>query len=80
MSRKVIWSYATPTSRQITLEQKAAHKKPVSDWSLHSHAKFGSRHFLKFQLDVKYLLKHRIGDQFQITSAFMVCFLLKAKL
>ena len=32
LSRKVIWSYATPTSRQITLEQKAAHKKPVSDW------------------------------------------------
>lgn len=66
----------TPTSKQITLQKKATHKKPVCDWKVHSHAKFGSGHFLKFQLDVKYLLKHRIGDQFQNISAFMRRFLI----
>jgi len=53
-----------PTSEQITLQKKAAHKKPVRYWKTHSFTEFGSGHFLKFQLDVKFLLKHRIGDQF----------------
>jgi len=31
-SHKVIGSGETPTSKQITLQKKAGHKKPVSDW------------------------------------------------
>jgi hypothetical protein len=46
----VIWSLETPTSEQITLEQKAAHKKPVSDWLMQTRAKFGSGHFLEISI------------------------------
>jgi hypothetical protein len=43
-----------PTSEQITLQEKAAHKKPMCYWKSHSYTESGSGHFLKFQLDVKF--------------------------
>jgi hypothetical protein len=63
---RVNWSGVDSNIKTDNFAKEATHKKPECNWKLESFTEFGSSHFLKFQLAVKFLLKHRIGDQFQI--------------